>query len=89
VLLAASCDSPADNSLFAQNLELPYPILCDTARQVARAYGVLKGLPFPARHTIYIDPEGRVAFVDQKVSVSNAGQDMLRHLARLGFPRRG
>ena len=47
---------------------------------MARAYGVLNG-GYAARHTIYIDIDGKIAYVDSKVSPSTAGSDVARQTA--------
>jgi len=78
---AASVDKPAANERFAAKLELDYPILSDPTKETARAYGVLKFGMAAARHTIYIDAEGRVVEIDKKVSVKTAGADMAKRLA--------
>ncbi|MFN8610507.1 MAG: peroxiredoxin [Vulcanimicrobiota bacterium] len=82
-LFAISVDQPEDNRAFAQSLQLPYPILSDPSRETARAYGVLRGLPVAARHTIYIGKDGRVLLVDDQVHPASAADDMLRHLKEL------
>jgi len=64
-------------------LELDYPILSDPDKDVARSYGVLNG-DYAARHTIYIDIDGKIAYVDSKVSPSTAGSDVASRLAELG-----
>ena len=50
---------------------------------MARAYGVLNG-GYAARHTIYIDIDGKIAYVDSKVSPSTAGSDVASRLEALG-----
>lgn len=87
-VFAVSTDRPEDNKLFAEKLELPYPILSDPSTKTARAYGVLKGLPLAMRHTIYISKEGKVLLVDQQVEPATAGAEMLKHLKKLGIERR-
>jgi peroxiredoxin Q/BCP len=65
-------------------LELDYPILSDPGKDVARAYGVLKG-DYASRHTIYIGADGKIAHIDRKVSPSTAGEDVAGKLAELGI----
>lgn len=84
---AISVDQPEDNKTFAENLQLPYPILSDPSRETARAYGVLQGLPVAARHTIYIGKDGKVLLVDNQIKPATAAQDMLKHLQELGVDK--
>ena len=80
---AASTDDAETNTKFAESLKLDYPILSDPGKEVARAYGVLNG-DYAARHTIYIGTDGKIAYIDTKVSPSTAGQDVASRLAELG-----
>lgn len=87
-VFAASCDKVESNRKFAEDLQIAYPILSDPTGQTARAYGVLKGLPWPARHTIYVSKDGNVLLVDRNIRAASAGQDMLKHLEELGVEPR-
>jgi peroxiredoxin Q/BCP len=84
-----SLDKPERNREFAESLGAKHTLLSDPSGAVARAWGVtsLGGL-FARRWTFYIDREGVVRFIDKKVNVESAGQDIARRLAELGFPRR-
>ena len=81
---AVSTDKVETNRRFAEALELDYPILSDPTKATARAYGVLKLGLIAGRQTFYIDPDGRVAHVDRKVSARSAGPDLVRRLEQLG-----
>jgi peroxiredoxin Q/BCP len=61
-LLGASFDQAQDNAAFAQKLGLDFPLLCDTARVVALAYGAClePKARYPERMSVLIDEEGRV-----------------------------
>lgn len=87
-LFAISVDKPEDNKTFAENLKLPYPILSDPSRETAKAYGVLKGLPVAARHTIYVGKDGKVLLVDDSIQTATAAQDMLKHFQELGIEKK-
>jgi peroxiredoxin Q/BCP len=84
-----SLDRPERNREFAESLGARLTLLSDRSGTVARAYGVtsLGGL-FARRWTFYIDRDGVIRFVDRKVDVETAGQDIARRLAELRFPRR-
>jgi peroxiredoxin Q/BCP len=84
-----SLDTPERNREFAESLGAKHTLLSDPTGAVARAWGVrgLGGL-FARRWTFYIAPDGVIRFIDKRVNVETAGQDMARRLAELGFPRR-
>ena len=86
-LFAISVDKPEDNKKFAENLQLPYPILSDPTRATAKAYGVLQGLPFASRHTIYIGKDGKVLLVDNSIKTATAAPDMLKRFQELGIEK--
>lgn len=51
---------------------------------MAKAYGVVSATrPFPRRWTFYIDPEGNIAFIDQKVKAADHGETVVEKLAEL------
>ena len=88
-LYGASVDRPAANLKFAQRLELPFPILSDPDKSVARAYGVLRAMGlYTARHTFYIGVDGTILHVDRDVSPGTAGADVVARLEALGVTRR-
>ena len=82
---AASVDSSETNTEFARSLRLPYPILSDETRDVARAYGVLAASGFPSRWTFYIGADGRILDVDRRVHASAHGQAIGARLRELGI----
>ena len=83
-----STDDAEKNRAFAESLSADLVLLSDTTKTAARAYGVstLGGL-YTRRWTFYIDRDGRIRYIDKKVRVESAGQDIARHLEELGFPR--
>jgi peroxiredoxin Q/BCP len=86
---AASVDPPETNKDFAQSLGADYPILSDPTRQVARAYGVVDAdQSFASRWTFYIGRDGRILFIDKRVSPAVHGNVVAAKLADLGVPRR-
>jgi peroxiredoxin Q/BCP len=84
-----SLDYPVTNAAFARSLRVNFPILSDTSKKTAKAYGVLglAGL-YTRRWTFYIDVEGTIRAIDQNVSVLRSGADIAKTLEKLGFPRR-
>jgi thioredoxin-dependent peroxiredoxin len=86
---AASVDGPDTNRKFAESLGLPYPILSDPTKEVARAYGVLATSGYPSRWTFYIGADGRIFDIDKKVKASSHGADIVDRVQRSGFSVRG
>ena len=88
-MLYASLDDAEKNAAFAEALGAVHPVVSDPDGVSARRYGVvaLGGL-YARRWTFYIDARGILRDVDREVAPATAGQDMVRRLERLGFPRR-
>jgi peroxiredoxin Q/BCP len=84
-----SLDKPERNREFAESLGAKHTLLSDPSGAAARAWGVssLGGL-VARRWTFYVDRDGVVRFIDKKINVETAGQDISRRLADLQFPRR-
>ena len=82
----ASVDEPEKNKEFAESLKLDYPILSDPSKETAKAFGVLNERGMANRWTYYIDKNGKIAEVDQKVNTDNHGKDIAAKLKELNFP---
>ena len=64
-------------------------MLSDPTRTVATAYGVVdEDQPFASRWTFYIGLDGRILFIDKKVSPASHGKNVAAKLAELGVARR-
>jgi thioredoxin-dependent peroxiredoxin len=86
---AASVDTPEDNKKFAESLGLDFPILSDPGKQVAAAYGVVTAeRQLAQRWTFYIGSDGKILYIEKKVSPSTAGQDLAAKLGELGIAKR-
>jgi peroxiredoxin len=64
-LAALSVDEPQRSRALVAQLELPFPLLCDTEREVVRAYGLFNekekgGIAYPA--TLVLDRDRIVRF---------------------------
>ncbi len=64
-LAAVSVDAPERSRALAEQLGLPFPLLCDTAREVVQAYGLFNreekgGIAYPA--TLVLDRDRTVRF---------------------------
>ena len=78
-------DDADQNRKFAESLELDYPILSDPTKETAKAYGVLNDRGMANRWTFYIDKDGKIAHIDQKVNPDNHGKDIAAQLKSLGI----
>jgi peroxiredoxin Q/BCP len=80
----ASVDDAEQNKKFAESLNLDYPILSDPTKETAKAYGVLNERGMANRWTFYIDKNGKIAHIDQKVNTETHGKDIAGELKNLG-----
>ena len=84
-----SRESAEKNAEFGKSLDAGFPVISDPDGKAAEAYGVMtEGRPYPMRWTFYIDPDGIIRKLDQDVKPDSAGEDTVRTLQELGFPRR-
>ena len=60
-LLGISVQDVASKKEFAEKHSLPFPVLADADKSVAKAYGVLSMLGYAKRETFVIDPQGHIA----------------------------
>lgn len=81
----ASVDKPEDNKGFAEQNGATFPILSDTDKKVAEAYGVLSSRGYAQRWTFYIDRDGIVQMIDRAVDPKSAGLHLVENLHKLGF----
>lgn len=61
-MLGASFDTPAENAAFAEKFGYPFPLLCDTTRELGLAYGACddSGAAHARRITYVIDANGLI-----------------------------
>jgi peroxiredoxin Q/BCP len=83
-----SVDRPDASRQFAEAMRLPFPVLSDPSRAVARAYGVLGASGFASRWTFYIGADGRVLDVDRSVDAASHGRRVVSRLRELRIPMR-
>lgn len=62
MICGASFDTADENRAFAQKFEFNYPLLCDTDKQLSKAYGAADddSAQYPARITVVVGPDGNV-----------------------------
>jgi peroxiredoxin Q/BCP len=83
-----SYDSPATNRAFAERHHLPFPLLSDTHRTLARTVGAaLPLLPFPRRVSYLIGADGTVMKAYPKVTPATHAEEVLEDFRALGAGR--
>lgn len=88
VYFGASCDTEEKNKEFAEKLELDYPLLSDTSKEVAKSHGILIRNRFSNRTTIIVDKSGKIVHIEDKVNVRNAGKQLVEILEKLEVPKK-
>jgi peroxiredoxin Q/BCP len=88
-----SVDTLEQNKAFAEKEKADFPMLADPEKKVALAYGAIAAdappdRQFARRWTFYIDPTGKIAFIDKAVKPQTAGQTIVDKLAELNVPKR-
>lgn len=85
-ILGISVDDTKSHAQFAQKYQLPFPLLSDTAGDVARAYGSLWSigpLRIAKRYTFVIDPDGRIAKIYRNVKPVSHSRELQHDLKQL------
>ncbi len=84
VILGVSFDNLKSHEKFIQKYKLPFTLLSDENKEVAKAYGVYKLKSFMGksywgieRTTCWIDPQGKIAAIWPKVKVEGHIQEIL------------
>ncbi len=84
VVIGVSVDSVELHSKFSEKYNLPFSILSDSSKVVARAYGVLGIGGFLARRfTFIINKEGKITHIFPKVDVKQHNEEVLKALEEL------
>lgn len=78
VILGISYDDSSSHAAFSEKYELPFPLLSDTEKTTAKAYGAYKeGSGVPARITALIDAEGKILHTITDVKTSSHSEQIL------------
>jgi peroxiredoxin Q/BCP len=92
VLLGISADTSAKQKKFQDKYHLPYPLLADTEKKVARAFGVIKdksmyGKIFKgiSRMTFVIGPDGKILHIFDNVKAAGHAEEVLTWLKSSWF----
>ena len=85
-MLGVSFDAPVENKAFREKFDFPFPLLCDTSRELGLAYGACDraDAAHARRITVVIDPDGRVSRVYQQVDPSTHAEQVLADLGEAG-----
>jgi peroxiredoxin Q/BCP len=89
VVLGVSVDAVDSKKGFAEENNLPFPVLADSTTETTKAYGALTSYPqyklynISRRDTFIIDPQGRVARRYENVNAEGHSKMVLAELARL------
>lgn len=85
-VIGISLDGPESHRAFAKKYALPFTLLSDPAGEFIRACGSLfklGPLRLARRHTLLVDPQGRVAKIYRKVKPASHSQQVAADLRRL------
>jgi len=91
-ILGISVDDVASHKKFAADHQLPFTLLADSEKKVARDYGVLHRMlglmELARRETFIVDPQGRVAKHYREVDPGSHSKQVLADLKGLQSPAR-
>lgn len=84
VVIGVSVDSVESHEKFSQKYNLPFDILSDSKKEVAKAYGVLGFGGFIAKRvTFIINKEGKITHIFPKVDVGQHSEEVLRAIEEI------
>jgi thioredoxin-dependent peroxiredoxin len=83
-VFGVSFDSVESHKKFIADYKLPFVLLADTDKKVAKAYGIASDATMMApRVTFIIDKQGKIAYVNKAVNPSNHAAEIRTALAGL------
>ncbi len=82
-VLGASADGVEAQRRFAEKFAVPFPLLCDTQKTLAKAYGALSPESRVARRTFLIDRTGTLRKVWPKVAPAGHPAEVITALKAL------
>ncbi len=81
VILGVSFDSPESHRKFKEKHRLPFVLLSDEKKEVAKAYGASGGILgslMAKRYSYLIDERGKIVYIFKKVDVKNHAEEVLQ-----------
>jgi peroxiredoxin Q/BCP len=89
IVLGCSIDSESAHRSFIQKYNLPFPLLLDPDKRIARSYGAANGIPIlglDRRVTYLINETGMIAKVYPNVDPSQHASEILKDAAAMATP---
>lgn len=88
-VIGINYDTPESHKAFKEKFKLPFTLLSDKERRVAKEYGAKNWffIPLPCRMTFIIDASGVVRSILNKVDVSTHTQKILEIIRALKNPQ--
>ncbi len=81
-VIGVSVDTENSHKKFADKLNIPFLLLSDKNKEIARKYNVL-GVATAKRVTFIIDKEGKIAHIFEKVSPKDHAREVLEKIEEL------
>ena len=74
-----SFDTVEENRAFAEKFNFPFPLLCDTKREIGLAYGAADSADaqYAKRITYVINPDGRIEQAIEQVNAREHPEQLL------------
>lgn len=83
-IVGVSLDSVESHKKFSTKYNLPFPLVSDGGKRIAKAYGVLRDAgTFTDRVTFIIDKSGKIAKIFPKVDVTKHTEEVVAALKEL------
>ena len=82
IVFGISYDSPLSHKKFAEKYNLPFILLSDTSKSVAKLYNS-NGWLIAKRNTFLIDGDGNIFKIYKNVDVSTHAEDILNDFSKL------
>lgn len=76
-------DKVEDQKKFKDKNKLPFPLLSDTDGKLVKAYGVKKFTPKICARESFIVKDGKLAWIDRKISPKSHTPKVLEAIAKL------
>ncbi|MEE9189196.1 MAG: peroxiredoxin [Candidatus Neomarinimicrobiota bacterium] len=81
-----SYDNPESHKKFAKKYEIPFILLSDSDKKVAKLYAA-NGILFAKRKTYLINEEGRIIKIFQNVDVSDHANEIINEFRTAGLKK--
>jgi len=86
VVMGVSLDDVTSHKAFSEKYHLPFSLLADAKKEVARSYNVLRSfgtVSYSSRQTFIIDPQGKIAKHYPSVSARQHATEIIHDLKKL------